>query len=38
MKSCDRPVRLKFANSGIMGGGAREAELGLALREHDRLD
>ena len=29
LKSSDRPVRLKVAHGGIMGGGAREAELGL---------
>ena len=38
LKSSDRPVRLKAANGGIMGGGAREAELGLEFWEHDRLD
>ena len=37
LKSSDRPVRLKVANGGIMVGGAREAELGLEFREHDRL-
>ena len=38
LKSSDRPVRLKVANGWIIGGGAREAELGLDFREHDRLD
>ena len=38
LKSSDRPVRLKVANRGIMGGRAREAELGLEFGEHDRLD
>ena len=38
LKSSDRPVHLKVANGGIMGGGAREAELGPELGEHDRLD
>ena len=38
LKSSDRPVRLKVANGGIMGVGAREAELGLEVWEHDRLD
>ena len=38
LKSSDRPVRLKVANDGIMGGGACEAELGLYFWEHDRLD
>ena len=28
-KSSDPPVCLKVANGGIMGGGAREAELGV---------
>ena len=37
-KSSHRPVRLKVANGGIIGGGAREAELGLEIWEHDRLD
>ena len=34
----DRPVRLKVDNGEIMGGGSREAELGLEFWEHDRLD
>ena len=38
LKRSDRPVSLKIANGGIMGGGSREAELGLQLREHDHLD
>ena len=38
LKSSDRPVHLKVANGGIMGGGAREAERGLVFWEHDRLD
>ena len=38
LKSSEQPVRLKVANIGIMGGGAREAELGLELWELDRLD
>ena len=29
LKSSDRPVRLKVANGGIMGGGASEAKIGL---------
>ena len=33
LKSSDRPVRLNVANGGIMGGGAREAELGLEFRD-----
>ena len=33
--SSDRPVHLKVANGGIMGGGAGEAELGLQFWEHD---
>ena len=36
LKSSDRPVRLKVGNGGIMGGGAREAELGLEFWEHDQ--
>ena len=35
LKSSDRPVRLKAANGRIMGGGAREAQLGLEFWEHD---
>ena len=31
-------MRLKVANGGIMGGGDREAKLGLKFREHDRFD
>ena len=38
LKSTDRPVSLKVANGRIMGGGAREAELGLEFSKHDRLD
>ena len=38
LKSSDPPVRLKVANGGIMGGGAREAEVGLEFWEHDRFD
>ena len=38
LKSSDQPVRLKVANGRIMGGGAREAKLGLECWEHDRLD
>ena len=38
LKSSDRPVRLRDANSGIMVGGALEAELGLEFSEHDLLD
>ena len=38
LKSSDRSLRLTVANRGIMGGGAREAELGLEFREHDRVD
>ena len=38
LQSSDRPVCLKVANGGIMGGGALEAELGPEIREHDRLD
>ena len=37
-KSSDRPVRLAVANGRIKGGGAREAELGLEFREHNRSD
>ena len=37
LKSIDQPVRLKVSNSGIMVGGAHEAELGLDYSEHDRL-
>ena len=37
LKSSDRPVRLKVANGEIMGRGARDPELGLEFREHDRL-
>ena len=38
LKSSDQPGRLKVANGGIMGGGAREAELGLHFFEHDPFD
>ena len=38
LKGSDRPVRLKVASGGVMGGGAREAELCLEFWEHDRLD
>ena len=38
LKSCDQLVRRKVANGRIIGGGAREAELGLEFWEHDRLD
>ena len=38
LKSSDRTVRLKVANGRIVGGGAREAELGLEFWEQDRLD
>ena len=38
LKSSDRPVHLKVANGGIMGGGACEAKLGPEFGEHDRLD
>ena len=38
LKSSDQPVRLKIANGGFIGGGAREAELGMEFWEHDRLD
>ena len=37
LKSSDRPVRLKVANGGIMGGGSRDTEFGLEFWEHDRL-
>ena len=38
LKSSDRPVCLKVADGGIMGGGGREAELRLQFLEQDRLD
>ena len=38
LKDSDRPVPRNVANGEIMGGGSREAELGLEFREHERLD
>ena len=38
LKSSDRPVRLKVADTWIMGGGAHEAGLGLEFWEHHQLD
>ena len=38
LKDSDRPVCLKVANGEIMCGGSHEAELGLEVSKHDRLD
>ena len=38
LKSSDRPVCLKVASGGIIGGGAHEAEVGLEFWRHYRLD
>ena len=38
LQSSDRPVRLKVANGGIIGGGAREAELCREAWKQDGLD
>ena len=38
LRDSDQPVRLNVANGKIRCGGSREAELGLELWEHDRLD